>query len=99
MRVIVVRVTRSSDSVVLTRPWMLCLSLYRSSIVLPLRRVFRYTIMSQVHDLAAPARSDPPSSSGGLTPLSSEPNPNSKSGGVCVYRVYKGKGLVSPLSS
>jgi hypothetical protein len=64
---------------------MLCLSLYRSSIVLPLRRVFSHSIMSQVRDLTAPARSDPPSSSGASTPLGSESNPNSKSAGVCVH--------------
>jgi hypothetical protein len=62
---------------------MLYLSLYRSSIVPPLRRVFRYSMMSRAHDVTAAARSNPPTSSGGSTPLSSDPNPNSKSAGVC----------------
>jgi len=35
--------------------------------------------MSQVHELTAPARSDPASSSGASTLMNSEPNPNSNS--------------------
>jgi hypothetical protein len=68
-----------------TRPdsvWMLSSSLHRSSLVFPLRRVFRYSTMSQARELINPARSDPPSSSGASTPLSGEP---SKSAGVYLH--------------
>ncbi len=45
--------------------------------------------MSQAHNFITPARSQPPSSSGASTPLSSESNPSSKSAGVCTHLFLK----------